>query len=419
MCDAFEFGEFGRQPRCPDSGFLGSLASLRGRPSAGRRAGRPPRPGCRATSGRRRRGSWSRSCGRASSTTLTFAPPAMASEAAVCRGMRGVIPSLSRPAALTAFVKLRKVKFRSTISNVFMRSLWLLAAHGLLPAAVAVQFRHLQETSHFAVHGVLARTARANQLLAEVLTHHPLGLGPVTSRRRRHVRDHRPQPRRTPPGRSAPRHHRPPVRGRADPPPHRTRHPHHRREPHRAAAGPRCVAPLRRPRHRRLCRLPGRWPACPPGGFLIPRLLLYPQLAWMSLLAEHTWFDPDHRTGTPAQIEAGRCLRPYNVAAPGSRRRDHLAPLRRPAPLRPSIGALELPACPRMPSRPAALHPRRALHRHAHRHHRALNTSAAALQPVTIRPARRQLRSRTLKVSKATTVQEAPQVRIGDARGSH
>lgn len=74
---------------------------------------------------------------------------------------------------------------------------WLLATHGALAGAaaavgVAVQFRHLQEISHFAVHGVLARTARANRLLAEALVHLPLGLAPVAVRRRRHVRDHHP-----------------------------------------------------------------------------------------------------------------------------------------------------------------------------------------------------------------------------------
>ncbi|MCX4515966.1 hypothetical protein OHA27_38315 [Streptomyces sp. NBC_01619] len=46
-------------------------------------------------------------------------------------------------------------------------------------------------------------------------------------------------------------------------------------------------------------------------GVLIPRLLLYPQLAWLSLIVEHTWFDPEPRTGTPAWVEAGRCLRLY------------------------------------------------------------------------------------------------------------
>lgn len=46
-------------------------------------------------------------------------------------------------------------------------------------------------------------------------------------------------------------------------------------------------------------------------GLLVPRLLLYPQLAHFSLLAEHTWFDPAPRTGPPAWIEAGRCLHLY------------------------------------------------------------------------------------------------------------
>ncbi|MGW3416423.1 hypothetical protein [Streptomyces sp. NPDC000888] len=52
-------------------------------------------------------------------------------------------------------------------------------------------------------------------------------------------------------------------------------------------------------------------------GVLLPRLLLYPQLAWLSLFVEHTWFDPDPdpdpdpRTGARAWVVAGRCLRLY------------------------------------------------------------------------------------------------------------
>jgi fatty acid desaturase len=46
-------------------------------------------------------------------------------------------------------------------------------------------------------------------------------------------------------------------------------------------------------------------------GVLVPRVLLYPQLAWMSLIVEHTWFDPTVLTGAPATVEAGRCLRLY------------------------------------------------------------------------------------------------------------
>ncbi|CAM5594282.1 fatty acid desaturase [Streptomyces abikoensis] len=200
---------------------------------------------------------------------------------------------------------------------------WLLAAQGLLAATVAavgiaVQFRHLQEISHAAVHGILARSARVNLLLAEACAHHPLGLGPVPVRRRRHVRDH---------------------------------HPHATlaADPNLAdldAAGLRpgttglrfalaLVWPLT-PRGIRattagigvtLLRHPARGAAIAAllgasylaggwaglvFGMLLPRLLLYPQLAHFSLLAEHTWFDPEHHTGTPAQVEAGRCLRLYS-----------------------------------------------------------------------------------------------------------
>ncbi|MER7108810.1 hypothetical protein [Streptomyces sp. NPDC000229] len=47
--------------------------------------------------------------------------------------------------------------------------------------------------------------------------------------------------------------------------------------------------------------LVGGWPAlvC---GVLVPQLLLYPQLASMSLLVEHTWFE-EHRTGTRPRLK--------------------------------------------------------------------------------------------------------------------
>ncbi|MFF4647698.1 fatty acid desaturase [Streptomyces sp. NPDC001389] len=204
---------------------------------------------------------------------------------------------------------------------------WLLAAHGPLgavaaAAGVAVQFRHLQEVSHHAVHGVLARTRRTNQLLAEVGAHLPLGLAPVAVRRRRHVRDHHPN-----------------ATLAADP-----------NLAELAGAGLRpgaghirlaaavffpvtpqglratlaaLIANLRLRPGRcggagtaalllvpAAAYLAGGWAAVL-AGVLIPRLLLYPLLAWWSLLVEHTWFDPDHRTGTAAEIEAGRCLRLY------------------------------------------------------------------------------------------------------------
>lgn len=200
---------------------------------------------------------------------------------------------------------------------------WLLAAQGPLYAAVAalavaVHFRHLQEISHFAVHGVLARTRRANLLLAEVFAHHPLGLAPVRVRRRRHVRDHHPNatlgtdPNLTElhtaglrPGVPRPRF----VKALIFP---------------LTATGIRATAADIRKNtaswHRTTALAllaaaayaTGGWPALI-AGLLVPRLLLYPQLAWLSLLNEHTWFDPEPRTGTPAWVEAGRCLRLYPV----------------------------------------------------------------------------------------------------------
>ncbi|MFE4577429.1 fatty acid desaturase [Streptomyces chartreusis] len=201
---------------------------------------------------------------------------------------------------------------------------WMLAGHSPLLAAtaavaVAVHFRHLQEISHFAVHGVLARTARANQLLAEICAHYPLGLGPLPARRLRHVRDHHPHA-------TLDRDPNLAELRRAGLRPHASRaayalalvHPLTPRGIRTTVAG--LAAQLRGTGawHRTAALAAVGAAAYTAGGspallcgLLIPRLLLYPQLAWMSLLVEHTWFDPDHRTGTPAHIEAGRCLRLY------------------------------------------------------------------------------------------------------------
>lgn len=194
---------------------------------------------------------------------------------------------------------------------------------GCAVAAVAgaVKFRHLQEVSHFAVHGVLARGGRLNTLLAETTVHIPLGFVPVAVRRRRHVREHHPNAT---------------VAG-ADP---------NLAELHRAGlcAGvttARCVLGMIRPLTPAglydtgrglsvLWREPGAGRLRTAGPvavaataavgfgweaavfvFLVPRLLLYPQLAWMSLLVEHRWFDPEPVTGPPVAVEAGRCLRLY------------------------------------------------------------------------------------------------------------
>ncbi|MER6630599.1 fatty acid desaturase [Streptomyces sp. NPDC000987] len=195
---------------------------------------------------------------------------------------------------------------------------WGCAAAAL---AGAVKFRHLQEVSHFAVHGVLIRSGRLNMLLAETAVHIPLGFVPVSVRRRRHVREHHPNAT---------------VAG-ADP---------NLAELHAAGLRPgattaRCLLGMVHPLTpsgaygtlRGLAALrrepgAGRLRAAGPVAvtaaavlafgweaavfaLVLPRLLLYPQLAWMSLLVEHRWFDPEPVTGPPVAVEAGRCLRLY------------------------------------------------------------------------------------------------------------
>ncbi|MGZ9935854.1 fatty acid desaturase (plasmid) [Streptomyces sp. NC-S4] len=199
---------------------------------------------------------------------------------------------------------------------------WLLAEHGALGAAgsaacIAVQFRHLQEISHHAVHGVLARTRRANLFLAETGAHLPLGLVPVAVRRRRHVRDHHPNATlATDPNLAelAAAGLRPGIsRGRFT---LALLHPLTVTGLWATAAG---LAATLRPHPARAAALAlvptaayltAGWTGMV-AGFLVPRLVLYPLLAWWSLLVEHTWWDPEHRTGTPAEVEAGRCMRLY------------------------------------------------------------------------------------------------------------
>uniref|UniRef100_A0AAU2ADS2 Dihydrouridine synthase n=1 Tax=Streptomyces sp. NBC_00093 TaxID=2975649 RepID=A0AAU2ADS2_9ACTN len=238
-------------------------------------------------------------------------------------------PRTAGPAELIALQRARANNLTPTLLLIGqwtqITGWWLLAAHGPLGAAVcalamAVHYRHLQEISHFAVHGVLARGKRANLLLAELFAHHPLALAPAAVRRDKHVRDHHPN-----------------ATLDTDPNLAELRaagfHPGVSRSRFaRALAYPLTPSGMKstvREVVSNLAQSKGRWhrlaaaaliPAASYAlggwpallfGVLLPRLLLYPQLAWLSLVNEHTWFDPDPRTGTPAWVEAGRCLRLY------------------------------------------------------------------------------------------------------------
>lgn len=199
---------------------------------------------------------------------------------------------------------------------------WVIAA-----TAIAVKMRHLQEVSHHAVHGVLTRDRAVGAMLAELAAHAPLGMVPVQVRWKRHVQRHHPNAT---------------VVG-VDP---------NLDDLHRAG--------LRPGVSRRRFLLGVLFPLSPAGigrtavaiaegvrgqaemgwwrvavflavpasavafgwpllifGWVVPRLLLYPLLAWMSMLAEHRWFDPGVDAGrTPYRtrsevIEALRCLRLY------------------------------------------------------------------------------------------------------------
>ena len=187
---------------------------------------------------------------------------------------------------------------------------------------IAGKFRQLQELSHFGVHRSLCRSARVGDALIEFGAHAPLALQTVSARRRTHVREHHPAAT---------------ISGR-DP---------NLADLERVGLTPGCTTlgfilalfyPLspwglawtckqivsnlwsanspwwRPPIFLGACTLSyliAGWPGIV-FSFLLPRLLVYPQLSWLSLLVEHRWFDAAiPRSRRPLEVESSRCQRLY------------------------------------------------------------------------------------------------------------
>lgn len=193
---------------------------------------------------------------------------------------------------------------------------WLGAA--MLTLVISLKFRHLQELTHYAVHGALAKSRRLGDLLAEVFYQAPLAMVALPVRRRNHVVLHHPNA----------------ARAGLDP-----------NAAEIAAAG------ITEGCGRRRFLLGAIWPVTPAGllvtlrarkagvlsgplrlvapfalmllafqvsgsaaliwGVVVPLLVVYPQLAWLAMLIEHRWFAPQEQRPTRIANEAQRCLRLY------------------------------------------------------------------------------------------------------------
>jgi len=198
--------------------------------------------------------------------------------------------------------------------------------YAVLAVIVALRFRQLQEVTHFAVHGVLTRKLAFGNVLAEAGFQIPLGLTTIPDRRRTHVREHHPNA--TVAGVDpnletlAEAGLRPGVTA------YRfllaTLYPltvpgiaHAFREYMASGArGLRVSSWLARksvPVAIALCLyLLLGWPGLV-FGYVVPRFVIYPAFAWLSLLIEHRWFRRCHLVGIPAADEAARCLRLYRA----------------------------------------------------------------------------------------------------------
>ena len=234
------------------------------------------------------------------------------------------------PRSAAETLRTQRTRANDTTPSLLVLSVWLeIAAWTSLARVwwagvavafvVGVKFRHLQEITHFAAHGVLARSRRANDLLADIFFQMPLGLPPAADRRRTHVREHHPN--------ATDVRHDPNMEAlrRAGLAPGLERK-------HFVLAvlfplmpaglaltasdyvrnglrgGPRrCLAALALPAAMTLVAgVDGLlW------GFLVARFVVYPSLAWLSLLVEHLWFRTTPLTGVARLDESVRCLRLY------------------------------------------------------------------------------------------------------------
>jgi fatty acid desaturase len=239
----------------------------------------------------------------------------------------------ARPATVHGIFALQRARRNNITPVLLLLGHWVeIAGHAMLPRlfgipgtallvlVLAVKCRHLQEVSHFGVHTSLCRSRRLGDALTEFAAQGPLVLATVDGRRESHVRIHHPNA--AIPG--------------VDP---------NMDDLLRAGIGPgvtrrRFVAGLlfpltpvgvvatgrsvwRNTMDVRVVRwrpaivfllLAAAYALGGPGalvGVLIARLVLYPFLAWMSLLVEHQWFREVIK-GRPAEVEAQRCVRIYS-----------------------------------------------------------------------------------------------------------
>jgi fatty acid desaturase len=190
----------------------------------------------------------------------------------------------------------------------------------LVSVTIAFKFRQLQEVSHFAIHRVLTRNCRFGFWISEVTVHGPMALVPTTVRLDRHAKKHHPNAT---------------IAGLDPNLTDLTRAGFvancGRTQFYRALLFPLTLRGVMDSTHgvvRNLLTPPRSYLrvaaflspillAFVVGGIrailfglVIPRLLLYPQLAWLSLLAEHRWFD-SNLSNDRLKAEAGRCLRLY------------------------------------------------------------------------------------------------------------